>query len=50
MNYFHIKQKRGRKTVFSVFSTDYKVCTHIAGFPSEDAAKAKVRELKKVRL
>lgn len=45
MKYFSIKQKNGRKSVFRVFKTDYHKCEFIKSFPSEDAAKALVKQL-----
>ena len=45
MKYFFIKQKNGRKVVFRVYKTDYHKCEFIKSFPSEDAAKACVKQL-----
>lgn len=45
MKYFHIQQKNGRKSVFRVFKTDYRRCEFVKSFPSEDAAKALVKQL-----
>lgn len=45
MNYFYIKQKSGRKSVFRVYQTNLRKCDFIQGFATEDAAKAKVKEL-----
>lgn len=45
MDYFHIKQKNGRKSVFRVYKTDYKKCVLVQGFPNEDAARAYVKQL-----
>lgn len=45
MKYFSIKQKNGRKSVFRVFKTDFHRCEFIKSFPSEDAAKALVKQL-----
>lgn len=45
MKYFSIKQKNGRKVVFRVYKTDYNKCEFIKSFPSEDAAKALVKQL-----
>lgn len=49
MNYFYIKQKNGRKVVFRVYRTDFKKCVLVQGFPSEDAARAKVKQLNSER-
>ena len=45
MKYFHIRQKNGRKSVFRVFKTDYHRCEFVKSFPSEDAARACVKQL-----
>jgi hypothetical protein len=45
MKYFFIKQKNGRKDVWRVFRTSSMRCEFIQGFPSEDAAKASVKQL-----
>lgn len=45
MDYFHIKQKNGRKSVFRVYKTDYKKCVLVQGCPNEDAARAYVKQL-----
>lgn len=43
--YFYQKQKNGRRDVYRVYYTDFHSCRMIQGYPSEDAAKAKVKQL-----
>ena len=45
MKYFHNHQKNGRKSVYRVFKTDFHRCEFIKSFPTEDAAKACVKQL-----
>lgn len=45
MKYFSIKQKNGRKSVYRVYKTDFRHCELIKSFPTEDAAKALVKQL-----
>ena len=49
MKYFYINQKNGRKSVYRVYKTDFHRCEFIKSFPSEDAAKALVKQLIMVR-
>jgi len=46
MNYHYVKQKAGRrKFVYRVYKTDLKRAEFICGYPTEEAAKAKVKQL-----
>lgn len=45
MKYFYINQKNGRKSVYRVYKTDFHRCEFVKSFPSEDAAKALVKQL-----
>ena len=46
IKYFYIKQKAGRrKFVYRVYKTDLKVSEFVCSYPTEDAAKAKVKQL-----
>jgi hypothetical protein len=46
MNYYYIKQKAGRrKFVYRIYKTNWKVSEFVCSFPTEDAAKAKVKQL-----
>lgn len=46
INYHYVKQKAGRrKFVYRVYKTDLKVSEFVCSYPTEDAAKAKVKQL-----
>lgn len=46
MNYHYVKQKAGRrKFVYRVYKTDLKRAEFICGYPTEEGAKAKVKQL-----
>ena len=46
INYHYVKQKAGRrKFVYRVYKTDLKVSQFVCSYPTEDAAKAKVKQL-----
>lgn len=46
IKYFYIKQKAGRrKFVYRIYKTNWKVSEFVCSYPTEDAAKAKVKQL-----
>lgn len=47
MNYFFIKQKKGRKSVYRIYKTDLRKCEFICSFPTEEAASYKLKQLSK---
>lgn len=46
IKYFYIKQKAGRrKFVYRIYKTNWKVSEFVCGYPTEEGAKAKVKQL-----
>ena len=45
VNYAYVKTKKGRKFVYRIYKTSAKRIDFVCSYPTEDAAKAKVKQL-----